>query len=386
MAAILAVAGAAAVTLARRGATVSPSGSPLGPAASATLLGGGLAVASMPALARHARLVGDRRVLWTLLVAQQLRFGIALVHLGVLQRAYPGITDVDDYDPAGRAIAQHLRAGRVSGLGTTMRSVPWETRLPGPLGTNLMRLLTGAVYAAVGPSRERGFVVFSWLGFWGLMCFHRAFAIAVPRGRSATYLRLLLFQPSLAFHTSSIGKEAWMVASLGVGSLGVARALTGSARRGIVMAAAGGIGAGLMRAQVGGRIGVTVGSELRDAGARSAFGGSAFSPVDVRSIRDVPLAAASVLFRPHPLEAHNLQARMASMEGLLLLALSLRRIGWGLAAAAHVRRQPYVTFAAACSAVLVAYMSRVANFGMLVRQRASLLPFYLVLLSIPPRR
>jgi hypothetical protein len=249
-----------------------------------------------------------------------------------------------------------------------------------------MRALSGGAYAAVGPSRRAGFVLFSWLGFWGLFAFYRAFALAVPRGRNRSYLRLLFFLPSLSFHTSSMGKEAWMVMSLGTGALGTARTLTGSPGRGIAQAALGGALAAAMRVQVGGRHGLTIGAELRDAGARSSFGGSAFAPPELRSARDAPAVAGTVLFRPHLLEASNLQARAAALEGSFLALLTIARLRWLLAAAGGVRREPYVGFAGGCSAVLIWYLSRVSNFGMLVRQRVSLLPFYLVWLSVPPRR
>ena len=226
-----------------------------------------LTAASLPALAGQARRERDRRVFWALLAAEQLRFAVAIAHLRVLEREYPGITDQEEWDAAGGAIAGHLRAGRLDAAWEAMLTVPAPTGLPGPTGTNLMRLLAGVVHAVVGPDRRSRFLVFSWLGFWGLLAFHRAFAIAVPGGRRRGYRRLLFGLPSLAFHTSSVGKESWMALSLGVGALGGAQILTGARRRGMALAAVGGGLAAAMRAQVGGgRTGVTVGSQLRHAG------------------------------------------------------------------------------------------------------------------------
>jgi hypothetical protein len=344
-----------------------------------------LTAASLPALAGQARRERDRHVFWVLLAAEQLRFAVAIAHLRVLEREYPGITDQEEWDAAGRAIAGHLRAGRLDAAWEAMLTVPAPTGLPGPTGTNLMRLLAGVVQAVVGPDRRSHFLVFSWLGFWGLLAFHRAFVLAVPGGRRRGYRRLLFGLPSLAFHTSSVGKESWMALSLGVGALGGAQALTGARWRGMALAAVGGGLAAAMRAQVGGRTGVTVGSQLRHAGARSSFGGSAFAPRPIAGPSDVPVVAATVLFRPHPLEANNPQALAAALEGAFLAALTAARARWLLTAALD-RRRPYAGFSLAVAAVLTAYLSRVANFGMLVRQRAALLPFYLVALCTPPRR
>ena len=45
--------------------------------------------------------------------------------------------------------------------------------------------MTGIVYTVTGPSLIGGYLVFSWLGFWGLLLFFRAFQIAVPHGHLA---------------------------------------------------------------------------------------------------------------------------------------------------------------------------------------------------------
>lgn len=349
------------------------------------LVHGVLVAASLPFLVRAAARERDRQLFWTLLAAEQLRFGMAMAHHRVVTSVYAGATDVDEYHFAGREIADRLRAGRYAEAIAVARTVPWDTQLPGPVSTNLMRLLNGAVYAVIGPSKRGAFVVFSWLGFGGLLLFHRAFVVALPRGRSRGYLRLLLLLPSLNFWTSTIGKEPWMIFTLGGASLGAARTVTGSARSGVPLALLGAASAAAMRAQVGGRFGISVGSGLRDAGARSALGASRFSPPEAGSVRDLPLVAGSVLFRPHLLEAHNRQALVAAAEGTFLLALSLARVRWAAAALGSSPRQPYVVFVVGTTAALIAYLSRVANFGMLVRQRVAVLPFYVVLLSIPPR-
>jgi hypothetical protein len=115
-------------------------------------------------------------------------------------------------------------------------------------------------------------------------------------------------------------------------------------------------------------------------------GGSAFTPPIVRTPAQVPLVPLTVLFRPHPLEAHNPQSLATAAEGTLLFTLTLVRARWSLTALRSARRQPYVALCLVYSALFCAAYSGIANFGVLARQRVQLLPFYLVLLSVPPER
>ena len=105
----------------------------------------------------------------------------------------------------------------------------------GPItGTHFPSILTGLVYSVTWPTRIGAFLVFSWIGFWGLFLFYRAFTIAVPEGRRKTYARLVFFMPSLLFWSSSVGKEAWMLFGLGLAAFGAARLLTSGATRAVV--------------------------------------------------------------------------------------------------------------------------------------------------------
>ena len=57
-----------------------------------------------------------------------------------------------------------------------------------------------------------------------------------------------------------------------------------------------------------------------------------------------------------------------------------------IAALKSMRRQPYIAMALLFTGLFVIAFSSIANFGILVRQRSSVLPFFLVLLSVPPKR
>jgi hypothetical protein len=206
-----------------------------------------------------------------------------------------------------------------------------------------------------------------------------------------------------------------MQLSLGASSLGTAMAATqAGSRRGLALAGAGGVLGALIRPHVAavaatsatvgltaarrsraamtmagqaaalaliarhdlGRYGFTgAGATVSHAAVRTRAGGSAFDPRE--SAR--PAAMLGVLFRPHPLEAHNTPAAVAALEGVLLLALTLRdaRRGKGPGTPACA----YTAYALACTLLLTVAFSGIANHGLLSRQRAQLLPFYLVLIA-----
>jgi hypothetical protein len=241
--------------------------------------------------------------------------------------------------------------------------------------------------------------------------------------------------PTMVYWPSSLGKEAWLVFGLGVGSYGAARLL----RRlpgGYMLIVVGGFAVYQVRPHMGALFGVTLllafglrafdpdtrrgaaawltGLILVGGGAgyalanfgellprdemtegsavdqvfaetnqRTSTGGSEFASRPVESPADFGHALITVPFRPYPNEAHNPQALIASFEGLLLLGLvilSLRRMGSLLGS---LLRRPYVAFSAAFSAGFIVAFSNVGNFGILTRQRAQLIPLFAVILCLP---
>jgi hypothetical protein len=119
---------------------------------------------------------------------------------------------------------------------------------------------------------------------------------------------------------------------------------------------------------------------LRDTGGRSAHGGSAFEPVLPTSPTRLPLALATVLFRPHLLEARTLRMRLVALEGAFLALLTLTRLR-GLPVAAS---DPYGRFALAFTGLFGVAYSGVGNFGLLATHRTQVLPLALVPLSLRP--
>ena len=305
------------------------------------------------------------------------------------------------------------------------------------IGTGFVRGFTGAVYAIFGTNRFVGSLVFACLAWWGLFFFYRAFRTALPDGDAKRYAKLLFFLPSLVFWPSSIGKEALMCFALGVAALGVARILVFH-RGGLALFLCGVAGAALIRPHVAlacfaaasgalllrrtrpGRgadpvsrtllmlvlliVGGTMLSRTAsffgvegldsesieqiqtETNEQTTQGGSSFTPVVVRTPLDVPLATITVLFRPFPHEADNLESFLASAETLVLLgvlAANWRRLR---ILPRTLARSPYVLFAIVFAGLFVFGFSSIGNFGILARQRTQALPFVLVALAIPLRR
>jgi hypothetical protein len=377
-----------------------------------------LALFTIPLLIRLTR--GDGRSARRLLL-----FALAAKLVGTLVRyafvfAIYGEGDARQYDLIGRALAADFRQGHFAvDLGGKV------------IGTGFIEVLTGVLYTIIGPTRLGGFFVYSWLGFWGLYLFWRAFRIAFPHLDHRRYGILLFFLPSMVFWPSSIGKDAWMTLTLGLIAYGTAR-MVARQGNGLLWVALGGVGSAMVRPHITltaivalivaylltgtprrtyaaaftkmvgiGALGVmfvlslsvvTNYLKLDDGGSieeafdrtqeRTDKGGSGFESVSVRSPVQVPLAVFSVLFRPLPFEARNAQALFASLEGTVLLALFIRhfrRLGNFLPR----RRAPFLAFAGIYAGIFVVAFSNISNFGILARQRVQLFPFVLVALAVP---
>lgn len=383
------------------------------------LIGPVLVAVSLPVLRRVAARAPELtlRLLVLALLAKLLSSLLRYVQLYVV---YSGGADSARYDAAGEQIASALRGG-----------LPWTANGPFP-GTAFIEGFTGYVYLLLGPSLIGGFLFFSWLGFWGLLLFQRAFAVALPDGHGRRYALLVLFLPSLLFWPSSIGKEAWMTLALGLGAYGAARLLTGrSGGFGILALSIGGVS--LVRPHMavllfGGLfvgylvrpsrpdaalapllklIGTTVmvfagvllvlqaekffgvegdttaGDVLDSTVARTQQGGSSFEATPVTSPLDLPGAFVSVLLRPFPWEARNVQSLAAAVESAGLVYLAWRCRDRLRSLPRLLRSHPYVAFCLTYTLLFVVAFSSFANFGILTRQRVQVFPFVLVLLALP---
>ncbi len=387
----------------------------------------GLSLVTLPLLALVLRREEDPwiRVIITLGIVGKIAGSIARYYVAFV--VYEGSADALRYVRAGEEYAAHFLGGDLSPIG--------DGRF---VGTPVLEYLTGIVVTLTGPSLLGAFLVFSWLSFWGLYGFYRAFRIAVPDGDARRYALLVFLLPSLLFWPSSLGKEAWILACLGLAAYGAARMLTRSG--GYAAALAGGFGVAIIRPHIAlllfaalaagylrrtrgeraplfGPVPQAVGvvallavmfvglqqveeffgvEEETDGVAdtaeqildfttdRTATGGSEFDAAPIENPLQFPEAFVTVLFRPWPTEADNAQMLLTALESLVLLgfvALSWRRIR---AAMRQAWSNPYIRMALVYTIGFIIAYAAIANFGILARQRAQLYPFFLVLLSVRP--
>jgi hypothetical protein len=340
-----------------------------------------------------------------------------------------GFGDVTGYVRAGRELAPIIRSG----------TMPEQAQAT---GTPFTEFLTGLVFAVFGSNELVGYFVFSLLSFVGMVAFLKALQFAAPEANHRRYALLVLLMPTMVYWPSTIGKDAWLVFTLGIATYGAARILRG-ARFAYPVTALGLLGMAAVRPHMallftlsfaaayvlrlgqadvhrgagawliglalvlGGvmfaatnfseemgsgsqeqRISIsqvrTDAEEVMEATDRNTrLGGSEFENRPVEGPIGAVYGVLSVPFRPFPHEAVNFQARVASAEGLfllLLLVLSARRLGRLPSA---VFRTPYVAFCAVYTVGFLIAFSNFSNFGLLSRQRSQLLPFLLVLLVIP---
>ena len=204
---------------------------------------GGLLVApvlvalTVPLARRVARREEDKSMATFLIAALVLKLIASLVRYAVAFQVYDGVADAGIYHKAGTEYAHSFRLG-IFEFGTD--------RI---IGTGFMKILTGLVYAVTGPTKVGGFLIFSWIGFWGLYFFYRAFRIGLPHCDHRRYARLVFLLPSMLFWPSSIGKEAWMMFTIGLGCLGAAK-LFASQRGGYALLILGGVGTTMVRPHI----------------------------------------------------------------------------------------------------------------------------------------
>jgi hypothetical protein len=340
-----------------------------------------------------------------------------------------GSGDVAGYVRRGQAIGSMLRSG-------TIPSGVWEP------GTPFMEFLAGVAFAVLGPSEFGGYLLFSLLGFAGMYLCLQAFRLAAPEGDHRRYAVLVLFFPALVFWPATIGKEAWLVFTLGLGAYGAARVLR---RRplGYILVAFGVVGMAAVRPHMSalfalsfaaafllrfrdpavkrGIVAWTLGLVVVSAGVAYTLvnfsdemgrseveymsitdrvradaeevldrtdyytrtGAGEFESRPVENVSDVGHAIVTVPFRPFPWEAHNAMAQLSGIEGLALLILVLASAPRLVGLPRQVLRTPYVALAFTYALGFVIAFSHVGNFGILTRQRVQLLPFLLVLLCLP---
>lgn len=354
-------------------------------------------------------------------MAGLMRLSLGVKLLATLPR-FEGREDSVDYYRVGSVLADSFR--RLDFTVDTGRAV---------LGTGSVRYFTGIVEVFTFEDEFATFVVFSLLGFVGLLLFVLACRIALPTVDMKRYGGLLLFWPSLVYWPSSIGKESLVVLTLSLVALGSARLLRGDAK-GLVLVAVGLLCTGLIRPHVAliaitalivalvvrapsrgifGKvtrvalitallIGGSVASDsvesllgidgLNQTGisaaldlvnSRSTQGGSSFTAARIDGFGEYPWGFVTVLFRPFPHEVSSIPMLVTSFEALLLAGLVAAALPRLWAALRSIRDEAYIAYAIAFMTVFVYLFSALGNFGILARQRAMAMPLVLVLVALP---
>jgi hypothetical protein len=377
---------------------------------------------TIPIALRYARAEGDPRFAGIIVAAVVAKLLVSGIRFYVAFVVYHGGSDAAQYDAAAKLLAPDLRRFILT------------PQIGSVVGTGFIKLITGIVYAIFGTSRIGGFLVFAWMGFLGLLLFARAFRIAFPNGDGRRYLLLVLFLPSLVYWPSAMGKDAWMMLTLGLATYGVA-CMFQRRTSGVIAFVVGLLGMTMVRPHIALLIFIglvvallmrraptrtyaapmfrllglaalvalgiflsgrtasflgqpnlttdTVAAELSQTEARTGEGGSAFRPVKVNTPLDLVPAFVTVFFRPLPIEAHNAQGLLTSAEGISLIGLMFASRKRLRTIPRLIRTQPYVAFCLGYVFAFVYAFSSFGNFGILARQRVQALPFLLVFLALP---
>jgi hypothetical protein len=400
---------------------------------SLTTLAVGLAgfLAVLALLAWYVRQEPDRILRRIIVLGFVTKLTGTAVYYRVIADVY-GSGDVTAYVRVGRELAPLIRSG----------TLPDEAR---ETGTRFMEFLAGVVFAVFGSSEIVAYLVFSMLSFIGMLAFLKALQLAAPGLDHRRYAVLLLLLPTMLFWPSTIGKDAWLVFTLGMASYGGARILR-RARFGYVLAALAVAGMGAVRPHMAalfavsfaaayllrlrdpdikrGALGWLVGLALIGGGVivattnfsdemgrsdseegstfdrvradtdeifertdrNTRLGGGEFDSRPVSGPVDFLHATITVPFRPFPTEAHNRQAQLISFEGIFLIMLGLASLPRLARLPQTALRTPYVAFAFVYTAGFIMAFANVGNFGILSRQRSQLLPFLLVLLVVARKK
>ena len=343
----------------------------------------------------------------------------AAFRYGVFDVIYLRQGDAAQYHFVGVQLARVWRNFQVPSMGVA-----------GSQGTRLVEMITGFLYAPYTPDIFTGFLIFATLAFGGQLLFYAAFRRAVPRARLKLYAFVILFTPSLVFWPSSIGKEALMLLFIGFASYAVVKLFEGFEVKWLALFAGGALAAGAIRPHVGAllvasfslaalltksrrawrvrlrkivmlsaggiavlfaftvfaeRFGLTA-EEFRldflldEVTRRTGSGGSAVSGRAVQSIGDMPQALLRVVFRPLINEVFGPVGLASSLEGTLLLILTLWKTPSILKNTLMLRRHPYLMFCFLYFMGFVVVFSPILNLGILARQRTQMVPLLLVIL------
>ena len=335
---------------------------------------------------------------------------------------------VDYYGGSGDAIGYHGKA--ITNLVHMWRSfdVP-----PMDIGTTAMEGITGLLYVPYVPNLLGGFLLFGTLAFFGQILAYMAFRTSVQPRRLKLYAIAVFFVPTMVYWPSSIGKDAVMLLGIGAACYGISKLLNTGAINSLVITGLGPFLAGLIRPHISAMLAVaaTVALLLAKGGGVAAFparrilllgfvgtgvatllfisaanfnielgeglegdvdefvgtlesntskGGSSVSGGFITSPLQFPDATLRVLFRPFPNEAHNAPALASSVEGALMLLLTVWKLPAMIKRSLRIRRDPYILFSLVYTVEFIVAFSAFLNLGLMARERSQVIPAFLALI------
>ncbi len=305
-------------------------------------------------------------------------------------------------------------------------------------GTSFMDLATSFLFVPYEPTLLGGFILFGMIGFLGQLLMYAAFRRGVPSGRLGVYAGLILFYPSIVYWTSPISKEALMFLFIGLIVYGAARMLEDLRIRWVLLMAIGLAPAVMLRVHVAALLGASlfgavlfmtnppgrgvtarrllslvlatvalsglvvaaaadfnidlsaaasgedIGAELTEftstVESNTSKGDSAVEGGFVTNPAQLPGAVVRVLYRPFPWEADNAPEFVTALEGFVLMVLTVIRFPLLWRGSRELRRHPFLLMSLFYSLGFTLAFSGILNLGLMARQRAQLLPFFLALL------
>jgi hypothetical protein len=350
----------------------------------------------------------------------------SLLRFVIIQAVYHGVNDANGYYGAGVRLAPLFRSFQFPPLPET--------------GTSFLNWCTGLLFAITTPTMLGGFVVCGALGFVGSWYFYRAFRVSFPQGDHRLYSYLIFLLPTMWYWPSSLGKDGLIVLFLGIATYGFALILRSRLGRGLMTAVIGLGGVIMIRPPMAAALSVAAAASflLRPARLRSiqvqALMWIVFVPVlvvlsavTIRSSQDyihsddpiaafeaqqssefsdqggtsnfaaanpftptgLPVALATVNFRPFPWEAGGALPAVAALEGVFLIVLVVRRRSQIWQGLRTWRTNGMVITALLTWFSFSVILASLPNFGLLARQRTQVLPFLFMLLCMvrrTPRR
>jgi hypothetical protein len=383
----------------------------------------GIGILSVFLLPRLARVEGGGLVLKILMLGLLLKMVFSMLNLYFAVVVYGGTADALSYSRIGTTISQYIWRLEFD------KVVPFLT-----WGTDFINFFTGVVYSIIGPSIYGGFFVYALISFLGSYFYYRAFRTAFPDGNKWLYLVLVFLFPSILFWSSVIGKDALMALFLGLFAYGAAQ-LVQNQLKGLVPAALGFTGALWIRPHIAAISILAFALALFLPGARKRHfspvtyvigllgaagltwlllpqvmsflnlkglspdeiiayighsqvytdvGQSTFQALNLSNPLSYLMIPITLLFRPFPWEAHNLQALFESLTGVLILVLVLWRIKSLGRAMAHLVSDTYVRYLLIYIIVFCIIFAVSTNFGTLARERVMMQPFFFMLLCFGP--